>query len=217
MSEYEVRVDISGKTYREDKLFSLSTKKALFDGNPVIGNCVSGEIELSVIEDTGNIPRGAIIKPYCRENGSNTWIPKGTYFIYNRKVDKDNGIVNILGYDAMLRTDKPYIQTSDQGNWPQADIKIVNEICERIEVTLDAATKSVIVNNYPIAYPGYGDGAYTMREMLGHIGGLYAGNWIISDEGHLKLITFTDFPAETNYLIDERGDVIVIGGVRILV
>ena len=58
---------------------------------------------------------------------------------------------------------------------------------------------------------------YSSREVLGLIAASYGGNFIISDENQLLLIKLGDLPRETNYLIDEDGDVIIFGDDMILV
>ena len=81
---------------------------------------------------------------------------------------------------------------------------------------IDSRTLAVITNHYKIGYPGVGEGAYTVREVLGYIGSAYAGNWILNESGQLRLIVIGDIPAETNYLITEDGDIITIGGDRLV-
>lgn len=103
------------------------------------------------------------------------------------------------------------------------DIDVVKEIAERIGAKLvdgsriDPRTVAILTRRYQVQYPGYGDSAYTMREVLGYIGAMYAGNWVTNDVGQLRLIVLGDIPDETHLLIEEHGDYIVIGGVRILV
>jgi hypothetical protein len=58
---------------------------------------------------------------------------------------------------------------------------------------------------------------YSSREVLGIIAASYGGNFIISDEGQLLLIRLCDLPRETNYLIDQTGDILLFGTGRILV
>ena len=72
-------------------------------------------------------------------------------------------------------------------------------------------------NYYKIGYPGIGEGAYTVREVLGYIGSMYAGNWVINEQGQLRLIVLGDIPPETNYLVTEYGANITLGGDRLVV
>lgn len=87
---------------------------------------------------------------------------------------------------------------------------------ERWNTGIDNRTDIIIRNAYSVQYPGYGEGAYTVREVLGFIGSFYAGNWIINDRGQLRLIVLGDIPTETFYLITEDGDRITLGGDRLV-
>ena len=46
---------------------------------------------------------------------------------------------------------------------------------------------------------------------------MYAGSFVMSDLGELRLITIHGIPKETRYLVESTGSVITFGGVRILV
>lgn len=219
MPDKEVRLDVAGVTYtdRDDVIVSMSTHRKLFDGAPSVGNCVYGEIDLQIKADSSKIPRAAELRPYIRDTGNTSWNPKGRFYIATRSVDEETGTITILGYDDMAKTDEDFMQSGEQGTWPRTDINVVNEICKRIGVSLNAETRSILIKGYQIQYPGYGEGAYTMRDVLRFIGSMYAGNWFINSKVELKLSVLGDIPAETHYLIEEHGSAIVIGGVRILV
>ena len=58
---------------------------------------------------------------------------------------------------------------------------------------------------------------YSMREVLSNIASMYGGNWIMTFEGKLRLVTLTELPEETYYLLEEHFDAITFGGDRILV
>ena len=81
---------------------------------------------------------------------------------------------------------------------------------------IDSRTLPLIANHYQVGYPGIGEGAYTVREVLGYIGSMYAGNWTLNEDGKLRLIVIGDLPAETNYFIDEGGNTITLGGDRLV-
>lgn len=86
----------------------------------------------------------------------------------------------------------------------------------RSNTGIDTDTLAKIINRYKIGYPGVGEGAYTVREVLGYIGSAYAGNWIINEQGQLRLIVIGDLPPETQYWVDENGNIMTIGGDRII-
>ncbi|MBQ6359041.1 MAG: hypothetical protein IJI97_08865 [Clostridia bacterium] len=214
----EFRAIIAGVTYGQVKIVSASSTAALMDKAATIGNCVAKELNL-VLRNPGEIPRMAQIQMQFRLNSGtqqSEWLPKGTFFIDTR--DEGNGVLTIDAFDPMLKCDQSFTTSGEQGTWPRTDITVVNQICSRIGVTLDARTAAILTAGYTIQYPGYGEGAYTMREILGFIGSMYAGNWIITDENKLRLLVLGDMPDDmTNLLITEYGEYIVMGGYRIRV
>lgn len=213
----EFQAVIAGVVYTQDKIVSAYSGAAATATPATVGNCVAKSLNL-VLRNPGSIPRMAQIQMRYRLNNGTTqseWLPKGTFFVDTRS--EGNGVLTLVAYDAMLKCDQDYATSGEQGTWPKRDLQVVNEICARIGVTLDPRTAAIITSGYMVPYPGYGDGAYTMREVLGFIGAAYAGNWVITDQNTLRLLMLGDIPPETNYLITELGDFIVIGGYRILV
>ena len=214
----EVRVIIAGTTYTQASIMSASVSAAVESEAATVGNTVAKTLNL-VLRNPGEIPRMARIEVQYRLNDGTTqseWIPKGTYFIDTR--DENFAMLSIVAYDAMLKADQPYATSGDQGGWPKTDLAVAQEIAQRIGVTLDPRTVALMTNAYQVQYPGYGEDGYTMREVLGYIGSMYAGNWIITDQDTLRLLEMGDLPSlETNYLVTETGDYIIIGGYRIIV
>lgn len=214
----EVQAIIAGTVYGQDKIVSANSKAALMDKAATIGNCVAKELTL-VLRNPGEIPRMAQIQMQFRLNDGtqqSEWIPKGTYFIDTRDLDA-YGVLTIDAFDPMLKCDQSLATSGEQGDWPRTDRAVVDQICARIGVTLDSRAEEIITAGYMVEYPGYGEGAYTMREVLGFIGTMYGGNWIITDENKLRLIVLGDIPVDTHFLVDELGDYITIGGYRIIV
>ena len=123
MANKEVRLDINGVTYREDAIVSMSTDKRLFDGTPSVGNCVCGELDVSLMLDDSLIPKNAQLIPYIRDPGT-AWKKKGEYFIYNRKQDELSDAISIVAYDAIYRSEASYLSAGDQGFWPRVDIDV---------------------------------------------------------------------------------------------
>lgn len=63
----EVKVVINNYEYFEDSLISVEGNDGIFSENiPVIGSCISGEIDIKMKKPLQTIPRMAIIKPYVR-------------------------------------------------------------------------------------------------------------------------------------------------------
>lgn len=216
----EVKVVIAGTTYDETKLSDLRITGAIFQSDtPSIGGVIAKEINLT-IRNPGTIPRMAEMLPYVRlTNGTTTseWIPKGVFYINTRSRGETQTSIDIQGYDGILKTAQVFTTSGDQSLWPMDDIDVVDEIATRIGVTVDSRTRSILTQGYQVPYPGYGTNAYTMREVLGYIGAMYAGNWIMNETGQLRLVVLGDLPAETSYLVEDAGSPILIGGDRILV
>lgn len=266
---HECKLEINGVAYGMDKIVSMRTSSALFDGAVSVGNTIAGTIDVSLIASSNSVPTMAELRPYVRavnDSQQSEWLPKGVYYIDTREYDKETGVLYLSGMDAMLKGEQDYMQYGDQGYWPRTDIAILYEISSRIGLDyytyepyvlpdgitpvqygvyelvdgeyvlsqdqtvvsgktyykktlvrgIDPRTLAIITNNYSIGYPGIGEEAYTVREVLGYIGSMYAGNWIINDQGLLQLIVLGDIPSETFYLINEDGDRITLGGDRLV-
>lgn len=186
----ETKVIIAGVEYGENRIASLRTSGALFSGATVsVGGCVAKEIDL-VIKPQGTIPRMAEIRVFVRplaEGIETAWLSKGVFYIDTRQEDVTSGTLTIHGYDAMLKTEQPYLASgiSDE-EWPKPMSTVVDIIADKIGVELDART--VIEPSYSVGYPS----GYTMRDLLGHIAAAHGGNWTITDTGALRLVPLTE-------------------------
>lgn len=215
----EVKLVIAGVTYGEDKIVDGSLR---IDGGLYsdfgIGNCCARQIDFEIYPQ-GTIPRQAQIEVYVRlvlGEQVSEWIPKGVFFFSTRKTDRITGVLSVHGYDAMLKAEETWLDSSyDTETWPMPAATAVNDIAARMGVAVDSRT--VLDAAFPMQYPVDDDGDMTMREALGRIAVANAGNWIITDEGKLLLVGLNSMPNETNYLVTETGSAITFGGVRILV
>ncbi len=177
---------------QEGQLFSVTITGGLFATQSFgIGGCVSREIEVRFILGEAVIPRMAKIQPEVRlvnDNGDmSEWIPKGTFWLDTRELDKETGIMTIRGYDAMLKGENLYIVPGeDTGLWPRTMASVATEIAGMMGLTIDART--TLDQNYEMQLPT----DYTMRELLGYIATANCGNWVITDEGKLRLIRVND-------------------------
>ncbi len=229
----EIRLDIANSdgtnsvTYREDKIYALKTRRKLFDGAPTVGNCVSGELEAVLDIATNAIPRNAKITPYVRDTGG-MWKKKSEFFIFSRNEDKATGALHILAYDAIYKSETGFVQSGNIGSWPRTDKVVMREIASRTGATINSATLTAMNKAYSVQFPGITiegtgstqyktDGTTTMREVAGRIASMYAGNWIIDNNGQWRLVILGDLPVETNLLIDENADYIKLGNDRILI
>lgn len=216
--QVETKVNLAGIDYYEGQLKSVVTTPSLFSDIPSVGNCYSAEIDVVMEKPDRVIPRMAMIRPYVRlvnRTMQSDWIPQGVFFIDTREETDNNDLGHILslhGYDAMLKAEAIY-PVDDVSGYPQTDLYVVNLIARTMGIEVDQRTYAIMVDQNMINLPA----TYTMREVLGYIGSMYAGNWCISFEGKLRLIGLADTGTETSYLIDEYGDAITFGGDRILV
>ena len=214
----EVRLNISGVDYMEADIVSASMPRSGIFSTFDIGNCVSRELDVTIIPK-GEIPRQAKIQVYVRlvhGNEASEWIPQGKFFVRTRAKDTATGVLSITAFDAMLKADAEWLDDSyDLDNWPMPTKDAVLDIAHRIGVTVDPRTS--LLDAFPVSYPVDENGDMTMREVLTGIAISNAGNWIITMENKLRLIKAADLPASTNYLVNEDGDAITFGGVRIIV
>lgn len=204
--------------YDETLLISLGVDFRVFtEESPTPGNCVSAEIDVEMVKPIGELPTQARLVPYVRLTDGHRyseWIQKGVFYIDTReKVEDGSSIekIKIHGYDDMLKAEQDY--PSSTISWPARDIDVVREIAAFIGVSVDARTVAIINRGYAIQYPA----GYSCRDVLGYIAAMYAGCFIMSDLGELRLVTIHGIPKETRYLIDKAGSAITFGGVRILV
>ena len=215
---FEVKVNISGVgDITEDKIFLLTTRDTMFDQIPTVGKAVAAEIDLQVLQPSVEIPKMAEIKPYVRvrnETQQSEWLQQGVFYVDTREVTANGDgldIVTLHGFDAMLKAEQPYATTAL--TFPATDISIVNEIAGKMGVTVDARTTALMTAGYTLPLPT----GYSLREYLGYIASMYVGCFIITETGALRLVSLTELPPETNYLITAAGEPITFGGDRILV
>lgn len=211
----EMRVNIAEEDYLQERIVSLETSGGVFD-QPDIGNCASRQIDLT-LRQPGTIPRSAEIRVFVRlalGEEASEWIPKGVFYISTRRLDKRTGFLELHGFDAMRRAGEVW-DIDPHANWPMSQQEAVADIAAQMGVEVDPRT--VLSGAFPVDYPVDEDGDLAMADVLEGVAVSEAGNWIISDEGKLLLLRLGDIPPETNYLVDENGDAITFGGVRILV
>lgn len=210
----EHRVVIAGTTYGQSQIISLRTSANLFAENTMgVGGAVAKEIDL-ILRAPGTIPRMAqMIPAYRLVNGEqqSEWIQKGVFWIDTRSTDDLTGALTIHGYDAMLRAEQVW-EPEQSLEFPMTMQAAVEEIARLMGITIDPRT--VLSTAYTIDYPANN---YTLRDVLRYIAAAHAGNFIITDMGQLRLVTFREIPPETHYLVEENGDAITFGGDRILV
>ena len=200
--------------YGESLLIDMSvTRKTFANGVPEVGCCIAGEIHVQMANPSGTIPRRGRMVPYVRvsnEEEHSEWLKKGVYYVDTRELTaNDDGLVilTLHGYDAMLFAEQDYANSTLA--WPAKDANVLREIAQTMGVGIDSRVWETIptAGRYNIQLPS----DYTLRETLGYIGAMYAGNWVMNDDGDLRLIKLNELPTETNLLLDHAGYQLVFG------
>lgn len=204
--------------YGEEWLFSLSTQSALFSSDePTVGSAISSEIDLEIFKPTASIPRMAKIEAYVRAANSEAkseWLKRGTFFVDTREATQnadDADMLTLHGYDAMLKFEQDYGDDKRAGV-KSTDVEMVKYMAGAVGIGVDERTIALMNKKYTYPIPS----GYSMREVLGYIAGSYGGNFIISDDNKLLLVTLAGLPEETYLLVDHFGDALLFGDVRII-
>ena len=105
-------------------------------------------------------------------------------------------------------------------DYPLLDKTMVQFIADKMKIDADCRGIQVDPRTWDIMTAGYKfplPVGYSMREVLCMIAAAYAGNFIISPTGELRLVSMFDLPSETRHLITDDGYKITFGGDYILV
>ena len=208
--------------YGENMLISVKTTKRTFSENkPSVGCCICGEVQVEMHMPIGEIKRMAQIMVFIRlvsneDNSKSEWVRKGVFYLDTRDNSKNQDNLDILtihGYDAMMRANKIY--PSNNLQWAAKDWQVIEDIASHMQVSINPTvweyipkwTDSSAKKGYMIPLPV----EYTMREVLGYIGQMYGGNWIINDVGDLTFIPLWALPKETSILTDHLGNRLLFG------
>lgn len=163
--------------------------------NLTVGNCIAASLTFTVMT-TDTIPKSAKVVIKCRmrnKSKQSSWYEFGTFWVSKRT--KDDDLITLECYDAMLKGNQAYGGSSDAMNWPKPMKTVVNTIVSRMGVSLDSRT--VIKSDssvYKCEYPE----KLTLLEVLGHIGACQGGNWIITPENKLRLVPLTGSGSTVN-------------------
>ena len=211
--------------FKGDQLFALSTTGEFFkEREPGVGAALAGEVSISMVAPY-NIPKRSSIRVFTMAVNSTSeseWIPQGVYFIDTRQQthgDLGFDVLNIHGYDSMILSEVTYPSDSTH-DYPLLDRDMVQFIADHMKVDSQGHGVKVDPRTWDIMQAGYKFPlpiGYSMREVLGMIAAAYAGNFIMTQTGELRLVTMFDLPPETRHLITEDGFKITFGGFYILV
>lgn len=204
MKEY--KIEVAGVEYGMDRLHSGEISQELFEA-PGVGNTCCAVLTASFRPEQAP-PRNGKIKVFIREDGG-PWAQLGVFWIDQRR--EENGRLSVTAYDAMKKAEAKWSPGAGLG-FPLSMEAAAGDIAAAMGTELDG--RCAFNGAYTVEDPL---GAYTMREVLGHIAAAHAGNWQVTAAGRLLLTPlYGSAPPETHYLVTEDGDAILFGDTRIL-
>ena len=204
------RAVIAGKEYYRISAPQISHSLAT---EPLsIGNCNAASLKLDVLlEDGEEIPEAASVRIIAQLTDLDVTnrtevLPFGEFWVDTCK--NVGNLYTLSCYDSMLKTSQAMVDDSDrESDWPKSMAVVVQEIAYRIGVPIDPRTRINRGMNYMVPFPK----GYTMQQVLGWIGACNGGNWTITDDGELRLVTLTAPPAENYHVVDEKFNDIITG------
>ena len=216
---FDSKLQVGEKLYT--KITAPRIDRPLMSSPLSVGNCVSSSLSLSIMTDDELDPKVPItIKGRLSDiatKEATEWMPFGTYYINQKSIF--GKLTTITCFDAMRRANQNYLADDDAGmGWPKHMHEVVSEIAYRIGVGIDERTLINIGDDYMVPCPT----GKTMLQVLGYIGGVHCGNWIVTDENNLRLVPLVNvpttyaaydgtttpeslIPAKTYYITDEAG------------
>lgn len=213
MSQVVVYVKAAGDIQREDGWIITDGAMTFFGGVTTENSILTFSPEFGAKTE-----KSIIILPSNTEFAESEWLQQGIFYIDTRETTASHDSLKVLtlhGFDAMMMAEQ-YWHDNGSLNWSTgtvSDVAMVNDIASIMDISVDERTYDIMTNAYQIPMPMQ----YTLREILGYIASMYAGCFIITEVGQLRLVSLLELPPETNLLIDNIGDYIVFGRDRIIV
>ena len=185
-AKLEAKAVIDGAEYSDIRNPVLN--RALCPDALSVGNCVSATLQFSVVPDAETpVPDSAetVLKIRLTDGEKTSeWITMGTFYANRRTADPVTGQVAFQGFDAMRKADAPF---PNLANFPKAMKSAVMEIARNVGVEVDSRTWANIPTGGAYYVPLPADGE-KMIKVLGYIGGVCGGNWIITPRNKLRLV-----------------------------
>ena len=241
-SKLTIDTGIETATLNEQSIMSMQSNDEVFpNGTPQVGYAISAQLDTVIIRPNFTIPRAAKIRPYvraCSDYGDrpgaiagiavaglsvvgisqgliiSEWLPKGVFYIDTRRESVNvygPDTISIHAYDGMMKFDIPY-PSDNSASYPKKDTDMVAFLAASVGVGVDIRNAEVMTRSYyfPLLV------GYTAREVLGFIAGAYGGNFIMNENGELRLIKLRDLPKNMSTLTAPNGDYLLFGDTRIL-
>ena len=212
----EVRADIAGTPYAE--VYGITINRALMANPLTIGNCISATLQFTVRTAKSTvIPKSSKVIIYNRLTEgtctSEEWLTAGTFYVTNRVEDKVTGqLKSFTCYDAMLKANAPF-PSSRADSFPMTARAYVNAVAAMIGVEVDSRTWNALPDADTLSIPY--SAKESMREVLGHIGGVCGGNWCITQENKLRMVPLLSSTNAQNAPDSARLDIVgIVGGIN---
>lgn len=184
----EYKVMINNVDYSDYLQSNPEITKPLLD-EPAIGRVCSAEMTVAIRPIVNvTIPKAARVLVYCRllswdrTTTITDWVSLGRFNISSRS---GSTILTLKCRDDMIQAGQTYLDKSAISGWPVQQSIVVNDICRIMGVSLDDRTVLNSGNDYRAQSPGTEP---LISEVLSYIGVCNGGNWIITEEGKLRLI-----------------------------
>lgn len=198
-------VEINNRVY--DKISAPKIERSLLSDPLSVGNCISATLQVSILtDDVIDTTAPIVVKARITDDVQySEWLSYGTFYVDVPDTSYD-GLLVLSCYDAMLKATQPYTnENSSSEGWPKSMKVCVEEIAQRIGVGIDPRTKLNVGADYLVPFPS----GKTMQQVLGYIGAVHGGNWIITEENLLRLVPLIASPNETFNVIDEDYNTIM--------
>lgn len=207
------QADIDGTVYEDSELKNVRMQFPIFSDFS-IGNVCSAQLDITVLPKA-KIGKMAKIVMWMRvkyREKISGWVQRGVFFI-DERTENAYGELSITAYDSAMLSEQDYFgETPDTNDWPASPKAVMETIMRKLGAQLDSRT---VLRSDAIVQ--LSDISISCRTMAGHIAAAHGGNWIVTNEGKWLLWTIGMLPPETFYLVDNSGDAILFGEVRLLV
>ncbi len=182
----EYKLQIAGIEYGGDHIMNTPVITKPLLEKPTIGRVVSATLSVTVLTYDGvTIPKAARVQLYSRlvdaQGNATAWIPQGKYYVSSRS---GKTTLTLTCRDDMLKGGVTYVDKT-QLDWPAHQTDIVNEITTLMGVELDERTSLMDGAGYIVDYV---NSDMLMTEVLGLIAACNGGNWLMTEEGKLRLV-----------------------------
>ena len=215
LSWYDIRVVCGTKIYGTDTLKSITVNYSLgSESGMSIGNANSAKCELTVVEESANWERMAefIVQFRLRNETGTTnseWITVGTFFTDERHDDK-YGNLSIVGFDAMLKTEKYWTETVPEQLLPSEYPITARAFAQMVSSAGICAFEDISKLDNTSAFIGF-DTESTVRDKLKDIASAHGGNWMCAPDGRLRLVQYEQFEIDATLAGVAIAGIAVVG------